>query len=293
MSNKYEAWKTKHITLSALAEAQVRMFNECASYAASARSTHSWVFSHTTALQLLGIELPNMPSSVKQLSPRRKHHPYSLTTLHISFLSNSARSRRAGITTHTCSLPFAPVILGEGILAVPPLVAWAQMAQHLEVSELVVLGDSMMRKDPRQKVATLADFERFMVNTPPFRGKAACRKALTLMAENTDSSQESRLRLILIAHHFGTPQVNYKVFDPEKQQSYYLDLAYPLHNLGLEYQGRQHLKSIEQQRNDMFKESRLTSLDWTVLPVYYEDLTQPDRFDLLLSKIIAHCARVT
>jgi very-short-patch-repair endonuclease len=192
---------------------------------------------------------------------------------------------------HLWTPDFVPRIVGENIHCVPPVTAWAQMSKYVEFDELVVLGDSMMRKDVRLKQASLDDFAQFIQNSPRFIGKGKCVRAVPLLAENTDSSQESRLRLLLMHRHLGRPEVNYAVYDRENQQRYLLDLAYPSHHVALEYDGEQHAIDKVQRRNDIFKRNQLEQMGWTVITAYKEDLVESDRVELLVSKILLAFAR--
>lgn len=282
------AWQSKQISLDSLSQTSMETFNRCAEYADAAHLNNRWTISHTTALELLRIEVPRLEKSCSDTlnTPRVHHHKaYSLHKLHICFPLGSMRSRAEDVTMHLWSHPFAPIVISEGISCVPPLTAWAQMARYIDLNELVTPGDSMMRKNPRLKLATLRDFEQYVEMSSKFLGRENYRRALNLMAENTDSSQESRLRLLLQQHHLGRPSVNYEVFDPQNQNVYTLDLAYPLKHVAIEYDGEHHLENAEQRRDDVFKRERLRQLGWTVIIVRKEDLSQIDRQQLKLSEI--------
>lgn len=111
-------------------------------------------------------------------------------------------------------------------------------------------------------------------------------KALPLMKEGTDSSQETRLRLLLHDHHFGNCFVNYQVLDEDTQNMYLLDLAFPDKKVGLEYDGSQHFTDAQQRRNDVLKRQRFDDLGWVIIVVHKEDLIEPDRTKLLVSNLL-------
>lgn len=178
--------------------------------------------------------------------------------------------------------------VGNAVNCVPPVVAWAQMSSYINLTELVVLGDSMMRKSRDLKMASLNDFSLFLQQAAPFHGASACKKALPLMMENTDSSQETRLRLMLMAAGLPKPTINYVYGDPELRQLYSLDLAYPHTRVGIEYDGKQHFTDDAQRNNDAFKRGRLQDLGWYVEVFCSDDLRDQVRFERKLNNLITH-----
>jgi very-short-patch-repair endonuclease len=278
MDYNNRAWSSKHISLSSLREASVSTFEQCGRFAQRVNLSNHWVFSHTTALQLLRIELPYID----------RHLPstYSLDKLHVCFTHQSARSQSRDASMHWWSHDFVPVLVGGSVRCTPPTTTWAQMARYLSINELVVLGDSMMRSDARQRVARFDDFEKYLMEVRRFPGRNNCMKALPLMKEGTDSSQETRLRLLLHDHHFGNCFVNYQVLDEDTQNMYLLDLAFPDKKVGLEYDGSQHFTDAQQRRNDVLKRQRFDDLGWVIIVVHKEDLIEPDRTKLLVSNLL-------
>lgn len=276
-------WKTRNIALNTLSAERVRVLAQCVRLLENTTSQQRWVMSHTTALLLLGIELPRLP----RLNVHNGFAKgFDVTKLHVSLSPSQAGYIRTGVSFHIWAHAFVPVSIGGNVQCVPPIVAWVQMAKFLELNELVVLGDSMMRGDRHLRIVELPDFEAFMAQGFRFPGVKKCRAALKLMVENTDSSQETRLRLFLEDAGFSAPQVNYRLYDYEENQNYYFDLAYPEHKLLIEYDGEQHFSDEYQRENDDYKRRRAKELGWKVQVVHAKDLSQPDRQAWLVAQIL-------
>src|SRR4051812_46310127 len=53
---------------------------------------------------------------------------------------------------------------------------------------------------------------------------------------------ETRLRLILVLRGLPRPQAQYPVLDNRRRRAVWLDLAYPEHRIGIEYEGADHTR---------------------------------------------------
>lgn len=232
------------------------------------------VFSHITALALMGIELPMQ---------RR----FSMDEAHVVVPSRNETHRRKGVKYHVWRGPSDIVAIGgTGLECSSPLTAWAQMSDALSLGELVALGDSIMRDDRGIYRCSRLDFSGFLLTELRFRGKAKCRRALRFMAEGVDSSWETRLRLALLQHGLPCPEVNHAVHDRLLDHDLRIDLAYPEHKVALEYQGDHHRTSRAQYRFDQTKRRHLQDMGWQVITVTSDDL-RDDASRLDLSRSVA------
>ena len=66
------------------------------------------------------------------------------------------------------------------------------------------------------------------------------RRALRLMRENTDSSQETRSRIVLLRYGLPCPEVNYAIRLKGYSHVFFADMAYPDLKIIIEYDGRHH-----------------------------------------------------
>jgi very-short-patch-repair endonuclease len=178
------------------------------------------------------------------------------------------------------------VLVAGELLVVPPITAWAQVSQYIDEEELVVLGDSMMRRNPLLKKATLHEFEDYLAQTLCFKGKQNCERALKYMTENTDSSQETRLRYALQKEGFAAPVANYRVVVPGTPLSYLIDMAWPSSKVGIEYDGAYHLDA-HQQSLDAERQRDLEALGWQIIHVSVGQLSDDSRIQALVAQVIS------
>ena len=190
------------------------------------------------------------------------------------------------VQSHVWSALFKPTLVDGKVWSVPPIVAWEQMAQYLSLTELVVLGDSMMRRDPKLKMTSLDAIANGLRTTPGFKGVKKCRQALQIMRENTDSSQETRMRLLLDNAGLHDAEINYRVYDEATGRTYYLDLAFIRLRIAFEYQGSYH-EGKAQHKQDGFKREFFHRIGWTVFDVFSEHVKSLAAFSRLMGSVIA------
>ncbi|WP_133124900.1 hypothetical protein [Bifidobacterium margollesii] len=259
------------IAYASLADTALQTLARCE--AAARTSRVPLVFSHLTALNLLGIEPPLNCTLDESL-------------LHVAVRDRRRRRRRRGMGIHLWEPEYESRMIADSVECVDALTAWAQMSPYVTLGELVVLGDSLMRRDPRLRQCSSEDFARFLRTAGPFRGKASCVKALRFMMDGTDSSWETRVRLAL--RYFGLPEAipNYAVFDEQLGFDLHIDLAYPDCKVGIEFQGDHHRTSKRQYAFDQRKKRNLEYQDWRIIPVVAGDLAS-ERLCRELAVIVA------
>jgi hypothetical protein len=101
-------------------------------------------------------------------------------------------------------------------------------------------------------------------------------KILFLSDARAESPQESRLRLVLIAGGLPWPNTQYEVRDSWNRFVARLDLAYPEHRLGIEYDGDHH-RARAVFRNDLRRLNDLRTCGSTVLRFTAADLYAPGK----------------
>jgi very-short-patch-repair endonuclease len=101
----------------------------------------------------------------------------------------------------------------------------------------------------------------YLARFPQVRGAAAVPEVLALADRRSGSPMETRLRLLLI--HAGLPrlQVQWVVQDPVAREAVWLDLAYPEHLVGAEYDGAEHTRP-ERVLRDIRRGTRLVDQGW-------------------------------
>ena len=246
------------ITTDDLLEVQLATINR--SLATRRKTRQRLVFSHSTALLILGAELPARLLQAAQ------------TELHVA--STTHRQAASILTMHQWNHEYNEQTPYADITCCGPVQAWAQIASTATLEELVLIGDSLMRRNRRFKLAALRDFESFIDGSGKFPGKRNCELAVRLMRENTDSSRETQLRLLIVSYGLPCPEVNLRL-QTHSGKALYLDMSYSVPRIAIEYQGKQHDTDPQQIRADRNKRNFLTGNDWIAF--------EPDRqvfFDL-------------
>lgn len=67
-------------------------------------------------------------------------------------------------------------------------------------------------------------------------------RVVALADARAGSPMETRLRLLLVLGGLPAPQVQWVVQDERRRRAVWLDLAYPEHRVGIEYEGEEHLR---------------------------------------------------
>ena len=146
------------------------------------------------------------------------------------------------------------------------------LARRPPLPEAVVAVDAMLAAE----LVSAAEIAKFALARPAFSGLAQVEKVLLLCDAGAESPQESRLRLILIAGGLRRPVTQYEVRTPSGLFVARLDLAYPQHRLGVEYEGDRHRgRSVFQQ--DLRRINSLRACGWSVLRFAAADLREPAR----------------
>ena len=147
--------------------------------------------------------------------------------------------------------------------------AWIQFAQYLNLTELVVLAEALIRRYGyaiEQFTQRLTAFHRVI-------GRARCEAALKLV-KPSDSVQETRTRLALMLFGLPIPQTQYGITDSENGYTYTVDMAYPQYKVAIEYDGDHHRRFRKQYVRDQQKRRRLRQLGWTVIEVFADAFAQ-------------------
>ena len=105
-----------------------------------------------------------------------------------------------------------------------------------DLVERVVAVDALARKHGFAPDLLL----NFLVHFPRARGNDAIPDVLTYADRRSGSPMETRLRLLLLFAGLPRPAVQWVVQDEQARRAVWLDLAYPEHKIGIEYDGEEH-----------------------------------------------------
>lgn len=215
--------------------------------------TREQLFSHLTAARIWGMPLPWRESEDEPL--------------HVLSIADSAPMRREGVIgwetedTH----------VARGMQGTMPLVApadvWTQLAvpgalgrdpvtgyrRSLSPDWLVAVGDFLVsgprRYGKRYPLCTVADLRGALARHRGKRGAKALSLAIDQVRRPVDSSQETFLRLGLVAHGLPEPEVQFPVMTAEGLR--HADLGYREARVLLEYQGDHHRRDRNQWLEDL------------------------------------------
>lgn len=199
--------------------------------------------SHHTAGELLGLPVPASPD------------------VHVSVLAGADRSQRAGIACHVAPRS-SSVTRRRGIRVAAPLELFVQLAGHLRLVDLVVLGDAMVRKG----LVSVARLIEHCGSTRVRNAKAARRAAAYVRAE-VDSPMETRLRMLIVLAGLPEPVVNHKIRDANGNVLRRFDLSYPGSRLIVEYDGRPHIDRQQNWENDLERREEFDEQGWRIIVV--------------------------
>lgn len=252
---------TESFSLEALTHLKRRRLEACA--ALQGRTKRRLVFARSEALELLAIEKPIEPESEQRRGDAD-----------VVVAAEDDKARLNGVRFLTWRGPLATIAVSRTVECTTPVCTWAHYAGILPLDELIVLGESMMRRNLRLARAEYAEFVAYMDRAEgvgQFLGSRNCRRALNLMREDTDSSQETRTRLALMRYGLPEPLVNHPVA-LSTGRTVLADMAYPEVRIAVEYDGGYHRFSGAQVLRDDKRREALERDEWIYVKVTLLDL---------------------
>lgn len=227
----------------------------------AARMTEHQFFSHVTAAQLWDIPMP------RALEQRLE--------LDVSVVEPAHPPQAKGVFGHR--LARAKVVERRGLRVTDPAQTWAQLAGTLGVTDLVVAGDHLVkRKHPASAMEKLREAAN----------RKKLRAALTRIRPNTDSPQETRLRLLLVAGGLPEPLVGHTVTTAAGFVAT-PDLAYVEARVAVEYLGSDHWTDPRVFADDIQRREALQAAGWRVIEVIAADLGRPAQLLARVGRAIA------
>ena len=206
------------------------------------------VISHQTAAVLWGGSVP--PCSAIHLT-----------------ISRSQTVQVAGIRTHQ-SDRVRETTFRRGLRLTTPEQTFVDLASDLDLVELVVLGDRLVKRGVTAPERLIRAADRW----EGYHRELACRAA-RLVRDGVDSPPESRLRMLIVLAGLPEPSVNHIVRDPDTGAwSRRFELAYRDLLIAIEYEGRQHRDDDEIWAADIERREELDRETWRVVQVISKGL---------------------
>lgn len=245
---------------------------EAAARALSAASPGAWI-SHATAARIHCQVLPPWLADSMEL--------------HLSKPRSLPEVRRKGVTGHTVLALDAEIEAIDGIRISTRSRTWLDLARRLSVSELVCMGDQLIRV-PRVDFEgrippfdTLDGLRSLVGRHPNLQGVVRAREALDMMRVGADSAPETLLRLAMADAGLPEPDLQLAL-RRDAAASPTADLGYRHRRLAIQYDGAHHL-SEAQSLSDRRRDKAFESAGWTVLIFDRNDLA--DDFQQAVVKI--------
>jgi len=205
-------------------------------------------FSHHTAAALRRLPVPEEP------------------LIHVA-LPAGVQVRVAGIRGHSGLRPEDVRVVEERRLTSMER-TFLDLATHLDLVDLVVLGDAALRRGWTSQAALSAA----VAAASRRRGLARARSVLPVLEPRSDSPMETRLRLVLVFGGLPRPEANLDVFDEHGQWVARPDLQYPAERIAIEYEGAHHRRDDRQYESDIFRDELLRDLGWELLKFTAKDV---------------------
>ncbi|HVD53127.1 MAG TPA: DUF559 domain-containing protein [Propionibacteriaceae bacterium] len=186
--------------------------------------------------------------------------------VHVTVPGEAPRTRRQGIKAHSTRGSTKTSTL-QGLAIASPTQTFLDLACSLDLVELVVLGDSLVkakRVTPEDLVAAASEWVG--------NGVVRARRAARFARKGVDSPKETRLRMLLVLAGLPEPTVNVIIRNPDGSWRMRFDLSDPGLKLIIEYDGRQHAENSGQWRRDLSRREELDGLGWRLIVVTSDDL---------------------
>jgi hypothetical protein len=203
--------------------------------------------------------------------------PWTETQL---FLAPGTRLRVAGVDARVRA--DRDIAWRRGLPLTSPARTFVDLAAELGLVDLVVLGDSLVRRG----VVTPEALIRASGGRSPRQRFA--RRAASLVRTGVDSPMETRVRLLIVLSGLPEPVVNVVFRDEHGAWLARLDLAYPQWRIAVEYDGRQHAESSDQWHTDIGRREALDGIGWRLVVVVASDVyTRPGATIARIAGVIA------
>jgi hypothetical protein len=163
---------------------------------------------------------------------------------------------------------------------------WADHGVRLELDDLVVLGDAVLRHGWADQAALTA-----AAAVPGRRGARRLRTALGLLEPRTDSPMETRLRLLVVRSGLPRPVAGRDVVVDGSWLAR-PDLSWPALRIAVEYDGDHHRTDRTQWQRDIARRRLLEDAGWTLVVVTSDDvLRHPDLLVARLRRLVDQRSR--
>lgn len=220
-------------------------------------------FSHYTAAQLHGLPLP----------PGLSDRP-----LHVMRPSYRNLVRRKGFRGHR-GLEQRTVADVKGVAATSMADTWVDLSALLQLDDLVVLGDAVVRRLDSTDPLIEALGARY------HEGPAVARQALGFIRVGADSAMETRARLVFGRRGLPEPELNGDVADRHGEWIARADFVWRLQRVIAEFQGASHFEGFEAGDSDISRRLLAQDNGWKYIEITKRDIYHDARRAQMLQRL--------
>jgi len=146
----------------------------------------------------------------------------------------------------------------------------------------IVALDAMLQR----RIVSVRSLAEYAMTVPTRPGSRTFRDAIMGSDARSESPMETRTRLVLLDGGLPRPVAQYVVRDADGRFIARLDLAYPAHRVGIEYEGDHH-RERGAFRRDIARLNALLAVDWIIVRVTADDIYRyPDQLLRLIADLL-------
>ncbi|GGK61720.1 hypothetical protein [Ornithinimicrobium pekingense] len=209
-------------------------------------SVRSALVSHHLAARLYGAVVPDTPY------------------LHVSVPPGAKRRRRDGVVVHHSA---RAAVRFRQLPVTSPEDTFLDLAAHLHLVDLVVLGDSLVRKG-----RTTGDRLTGAAGAATGRGVRLARRAAALVRPRVDSPMETRCRMLRVLSGLPELETDIRFHDEHGNLRRRLDAGDRRTRTAVEYDGRHHVERERQWEADLGRREELEDDEWRVVTLVSKDV---------------------
>lgn len=183
---------------------------------------------------------------------------------HVSVPAGHGRKQRQDLRTGSSSR--TPVRF-RGVPTTSPTDTFMDLAAHLHLLDLVILGDSLVRRrrvTPGELVAT--------AEQTTGRGIRVARRAAGLVRAGVDSPMETRSRMLRVLSGLPELQTDLRFYWPDGDLRRRLDAGDRRTRTAIEYDGRHHVERVAQWESDVLRKEEFEDEEWRIMTLVSRDI---------------------
>lgn len=194
--------------------------------------------------------------------------------------------RRDGLLVHRDRLQPGEVWSLGDVRVTSPLRTAFDLARRGDLVEGVVAVDRLANRHGFSPDLLL----HFGARYRGARGNRQLAEVLAHADRRAGSPMESRLRMVIVGAGLPCPEVQWVVQDEAARTAVWLDMAYPRHRIGIEYEGEGHAEAGTVLR-DISRYTRLVDCGWRIYRyTKYEVYTDPAGIVAQLTRALARAS---